>query len=208
MQWFDHSSTAASDDAIVALRMEYPDSAAVDCYWAIVEKQFHDERPVPFSETDKETKALAHRLCLGFEVLEKYVETMIEVGLLKRGENTVYSERAMAAVEKYVEKCEKARQNGKKGGRKPRQKPTKKPTAKRSLSDSQAINNNNTCIGFDKQNQIHDSAKSVAATVKTAPPSALNCDVCGAPMERTGIRVAGTDRHLWRCTLCAEEVSE
>ena len=210
MQWFDHSSTAASDDAIMALRMEYPDSAVVDCYWAIVEKQFHDERSVPFSETDRETKALAHRLCVGFESLSKYVETMLEVGLLKKDENgRLYSERAKDAIDKYKAKCETARQNGKKGGRKPKRKPTEKPTAKPTEKPSRSNRKeNNTSMGFDKQNPILDSAAEGAAAVKTAPSSALACPTCGVDMERTNTRVPGTSRHYWRCPLCATEVSE
>lgn len=210
MQWFDHSSTAASDDAIMALRMEYPNSAVVDCYWAIVEKQFHDERSVPFSETDRETKALAHRLFVGFDLLSKYVETMLEVGLLKKDDDgSIYSERAKEAIEKYQQKCEIARQNGKKGGRKPKRKPTEKPTAKPTEKPSRPNRKeNNTSMGFDKQNPILVSASDGAAADESAPTSAHECPTCGVEMERTNLRVSGTQRHYWRCPLCATEVSE
>lgn len=209
MQWFDHSSTAASDDGIMALRMEYPDSAAVDCYWGIVEKQFHDERPVPFSETNRETKALAHRLFVGFDSLSKYVETMVEVGLLKKDDDgNLYSERAKEAIDKYQQKCETARQNGKKGGRKPKRKPTEKPTAEPSEKPSRSnTKENNTGIGFDKQNQ-YQYASDGAAVAGATPPSAMECPTCGIEMERTNARVSGTDRHYWRCPLCATEVAE
>lgn len=205
MQWFDHSSTAASDDAIMALRMEYPNSAVVDCYWGIVEKQFHDERSVPFSKTDRETKALAHRLFVGFETLEQYVETMVEVGLLKKdADGNLYSERAKEAIDKYKAKCETARQNGKKGGRKPRVKPTEKPTAKPSVEPSSSnTKQNNTSIGFDKQNQIL-VASGDAAVAGATPPAALECERCLVPMERTSSHKG--DKTLHRCPLCAEEV--
>lgn len=202
MQWFDHSSTAASDDAIMALRMEHPDSAVVDCYWAIIEKQFHDERSVPFSETNRETKALAHRLFIGFDLLSKYVETMLEVGLLKKDDDgCLYSERAKAAIDKYVTKCETARQNGKKGGRKPKRKPTEKPTAKPTEKPSRSNRKeNNTSMGFDEQNPILEASDGAAG--EPAPPSA--CPNCDAPMERTNSHRGGMV--LYRCPLCAEEV--
>lgn len=202
MQWFDHSSTAASDDGIVALRMEHPDSAAVDCYWAIVEKQFLEERPVPFEETNMETKALAHRLCLGFDSLSKYVETMCKVGLLKCDGGKLYSERASDAIEKYQAKRETARQNGKKGGRKPK----RKPKANRKLTDAETEpktnNNNNTSIGLDKLNQ-YQYASDGAAVAGATPPAA--CPRCDGPLEKTSShKPNGTT--LYRCGLCAEEV--
>lgn len=203
MQWFDHSSTAASDDAIVALRMEHPDSAAVDLYWAIIEKQYRDECSVPFSETDRETKSVLHRLLLGFEVGMKYVETMLDLGLLKKDDDgNVFSERAKEAIEKYQAKCETARQNGNKGGRKPKRKPTEKPTAKPTEKPSRSNRKeNNTSMGFDKQNPILEASDGAAAG-EPAPPSA--CPNCYAPMERTNSHRG--DKVLYRCPLCAEEV--
>ena len=198
MQWFDHSSTAASDDGIMALRMEHPDSAVVDCYWAIIEKQFLEERPVPFEETNMETKALAHRLCVGFDLLSKYVETMVSVGLLKRECGKLYSERASEAIAKYQAKRETARQNGKKGGRKP----TRKPKANRRLTDAetqpQANNNNNTSIGFDKQNQYQYASD--GAAVAGATPPAAKCPLCGSELKHTGM----PEPDAWWCDSCRD----
>ena len=200
MQWFDHSSTAASDDAIMALRMEYPNSAVVDCYWGIVEKQFHDERSVPFSETNRETKALAHRLYVGFDLLSKYVETMLEVGLLKKdADGNLYSERAKEAIEKYQAKCETARQNGKKGGRKPKRKPTAKPTAEPTEEPSRPnTKHNNTSIGFDKQNQILEES-SDAATAGAAPPDSSKVPACPECSKRLKFDPANIS---WECPSC------
>lgn len=205
MQWFDHSSTAASDDAIMALRMEHPDSAAVDCYWAIVEKQFHDERSVPFSETNRETKALAHRLYVGFESVSKYVETMLEVGLLKRDENgDLYSERAKEAIEKYQLKCETARQNGKRGGRKPSRKPNAKPTTKPTEKPSRSNRKeNNTGIGLDKTKPIPCGASCVADAEETASHSAHEstkpiCPLCESPVRFDAKSMK------WKCQTCGE----
>lgn len=202
MQWFDHSSTAASDDRVMALRIEHPDSAAVDCYWAIVEKQFHDERSVPFSETDRETKALCHRLFLGFDSVSKYVETMLETGLLKKDDDgNLYSERAKEAIEAYQRKVEIARQNGKKGGRKPKRKPTEKPTQKPTEEPSRSnTKHNNTSMGLDKLNPILVSGSDVAAAAKAAPPSPPKCPMCGTEVERTGM----PDPDAWWCPNCKD----
>ena len=205
MQWFDHSSTAASDDKVMALRLEHPDSGAVDCYWAIVEKQYADERPVIFDETDAETKSLCHRLCIGYEVGCKYVETMISVGLLKRDESderAVYSVRAKESIEAYHRKCEVARENGKKGGRKPKAKPTRKPKANRQLTKGQANNNNNTCMGLDKLNPIH-KASDGAAMDGTTPPAADDTKVPCCPL--CARRLKFDPRSLkWQCPECGD----
>ena len=213
MQWFDHSSTAASDDSMIALRMEHPDSAAVDLYWAIVEKQYRDEASVPFSKTNAETKSVLHRLLLGFEVGEKYVETMLELGLLKKDESgNVYSERAKTTIDDYLHKAEIARQNGKMGGRKttrkPKEKPTQEPTSEPTRKPYNNTKQNNTGIGFDKTKPIPSNASGDAAAAGAAPPAAMYCPNCGALMDRTGLRKPGTERRIWRCPLCAEEVVE
>lgn len=208
MQWFDHSSTASSDDAIMALRMEHPDSGAVDLYWAIVEKQYHDERSVPFSETDRETKSVLHRLLLGFDVAQKYVETMLEIDLLEKDAcGKLFSARAKKTIDDYLVKAETARQNGKKGGRKPKRKPTEKPTDKPTPKPSEKPQNNtkqdSTGIGLDKLNQYR-YASDGAAVAEATPPSAFQCPNCGVPMERTNSHRG--DKVLHRCKLCAEEV--
>ena len=45
MRYFDHDTTASKDDGIMALRCDHG-SAAVDAYWAIIEKMYADEAPV------------------------------------------------------------------------------------------------------------------------------------------------------------------
>lgn len=134
MRYFDHDTSAADDDKIMALRMDCG-GAAVDAYWAVLEKIYRDESPLVLSENLPGTKALTHRLCVGFEQLKTWCMSMVDVGLLveKRehedalglGENDdehvviLTSERAMDNITAYNEKRETARQNGKKGGRKP-----------------------------------------------------------------------------------------
>lgn len=134
MRYFDHDTSAADDDKIMALRMDCG-GAAVDAYWAVLEKIYRDETALVLDENQPGTKALTHRLCIGFEQLAEWCDAMVSVGLLvepnglKDGSELaemaasdariLYSPRAMENIYNYVEKREIARQNGKKGGRKP-----------------------------------------------------------------------------------------
>ena len=212
MRYFDHDTNASDDDAVMALRLEHG-GAAVDCYWALLEKMYRDERPLSIFgtdwETNTETKSVSHRLCLGSDELKKYIGTMLEVGLLEGTPEKLYSKRAVENIKTYQQRAETARQNGKKGGRKP----TRKPSRNRVGSDVATNEETKTLarkekksIGFDKQNQYQYAADGAGAL--DAPPTAIQCPTCDAPMERTNLRKAGTDRHIWRCPLCHEEVSE
>ena len=129
MEYFDHNVNASDDDGILALRMEFG-GAAVDCYWAIIEKIYRDEAPVVVDENRAETKPLTLRLCVGFSELKNYVSEMVSLGLLKTVGNdpfTVSSERAERTIERVRERCETARQNGKLGGRPKGSKTQRKP---------------------------------------------------------------------------------
>lgn len=135
MRYFDHDTSASDDDKIMALRMDCG-GAAVDAYWAVLEKIYRDETPLVLSDNQAGTKALTHRLCVGFEQLRTWCMAMVDVGLLVEKEDwenvlglgknddehavILVSERAMDNITAYNEKCETARQNGKKGGRKPK----------------------------------------------------------------------------------------
>ena len=134
MRYFDHDTSASDDDKIMALRIDCG-GAAVDAYWAVLEKIYRDESPLVLSENQPGTKALTHRLCVGFDQLKTWCMEMVDVGLLVEkdewedalglGENDeehviiLTSERAIDNINSYNEKRETARQNGKRGGRKP-----------------------------------------------------------------------------------------
>ena len=216
MRYFDHDTTAASDDLIMALRLEHG-GAAVDCYWAIIEQIYRDEQPAVIDENRPETKALSVRLAIAYQTLEAYVKTMVSYGLLDVVENSendwffVTSKRAEKNISAYRDKCEKARLNGAKGGKKPGAKANANRGGKRTLSgsgsDSQAKKRKEKKgIGSHKGNQI-PYAESVAG-VENAPLPAFQCPTCDVPMDRTNLRVSGTDRYIWRCPLCSTEVSE
>lgn len=217
MRYFDHDTTAASDDLIMALRLEHG-GAAVDCYWAIIEQIYRDEKPAIIAENRPETKALSVRLAIAYQVLETYVKTMVSYGLLDIVENSengcmhVTSKRAQDTITAYKDKCEKARLNGAKGGKKSKRKANATRRAKRTLADSGSDSQANRReekrgIGSHKGNQI-PLASDDADAGKTAPPSAFQCPNCDVPMARTNLRVSGTDRHVWRCPLCNAEESE
>ena len=128
MKYFDHDTTASSDDLILALRIAHG-GAAVDCYWAILEQIYRDEAPTVIVRNRPETQALCARLATAYETVREYVTTMIEYGLLDAVEDgdgyaEVVSERAMNNIRDYQEMCERNRLNGQKGGRKPKRKPS------------------------------------------------------------------------------------
>lgn len=215
MQYFEHSTHAADDDAIMALRISQG-GAAVDCYWVLLEKMYREEGPLSLfgtdGETNVETHSVSHRLCIGSEELKKYVLAMLQIGLFEGTVENLVSARAMANIEKYQKRAEIARQNGKGGGRKPKRKPSGNPAGSKVGTNAEtkvgATKQNKTKgIGSHKENQI-PIASDGAAAGKPAPPDAVQCPVCDAPMERTNAVKSGTDRHIWRCPLCAEEVAE
>ena len=213
MRYFDHDTTAASDDLIMALRLEHG-GAAVDCYWAILEQIYREESASVISANQPATKALSVRLQIPFDTLKTYVSTMCDIGLLnvaethENGDFSVMSERAAENIEIYQKKCETARQNGKKGGSKPRRKATRNQDAKRlgteTLSERQAKKRKEKKgIGSDKQNLI-PSASCGADADKSAPNSAQDdskkpvCPLCSEPVRFDAKSMS------WKCGTCGE----
>jgi len=213
MRYFNHDTTAASDDLIMALRLEHG-GAAVDCYWAIIEQIYRDEQPAAIAENRPETKSLSVRLAIAYQVLEKYVKTMIQYGLLHVVENSetgcmyVTSERAEKNIRAYQEKCEKARLNGAKGGKKSNRKANATRTAKRTLttsgSESQAKKRKEKKAIEHLYGAQIASASDGAEAVETAPPAAPCCPVHHTPLHRTGM---GGDCAWW-CDECCDGFSE
>lgn len=149
MLWFNHDTSAADDDKIVALRID-AGGAAVDAYWAILEAIYRDETDLVFEKNQPGTKALSHRLVVGFDELESYVKSILGVGLLtdtatdeerESGIIRLHSNRAESIISEYEGRRETARRNGRKGGRKPKANqvgsklvPSGKPKANQTLS--------------------------------------------------------------------------
>ena len=191
MRYFDHDTDAASDDRIMALRLECG-GAAVDAYYAIIEKMYKDEAPVRVAEDDAETKALSYRLAVAYQTLSDYLAAMVSVGLLEfsTSDGTYFSERALANIAAYQEKCEKARLSGQKGGR--------KANAKHSLSKRQAN------AKLRKEKKVVDtytvSTTTVAdgADADKSAPHAPECPLCGLELQSTGI-----ESEPWWCNNCS-----
>ena len=182
MHYFEHDTSAGSDDKILTLRIEHG-GAAVDAYWVILEQIYDDEEPLKIFGNQRKTQSVSHRLCIGSDLLETWVHSMVDIGLLEACENdpdSVTSSRAMDNIARYHKKVETARQNGKKGGRKAKQKPKGKPPANQlgtnPVSGRKTLKTKG--FGFDKQNQKPD-ASGVAAAADAAPPAALLCPECG-----------------------------
>lgn len=213
MDYFPHDTRAMTDDKIIALRMR-SGLPAIAVYYAILEKIYAEEKPFEASETNVGATSVSLILGIGFDELRDYVSTMVEIGLFERdveNENAVICNRAKEHIAALERKREVARQNGKTGGRKPKGKTSgnrkRTDVGSKPKTDEEPTSPEIKPIGFYKKNQIGKASGDAAVAVAT-PPSAKDCSNCGAPMERTGIRVPGTDRHIWRCTLCAEEESE
>lgn len=215
MLYFEHDTTAASDDLIMALRIAHG-GAAVDCYWAILEQIYKDEKPTAIIENRPQTQALTVRLALGFDTLKKYVSTMVLYGLLEAeetddgGYENVISKRAMENIEAYRAKCEKNRLNGQKGGRRTAAKTDRKANAKRTLTQSASERQankrkENKVMGLDKLNPLLN-AEHGAEAGKPAPRSAKECPNCHSEMEPTAARSGG--KRIWRCEACGEEASD
>lgn len=214
MLYFDHDTTAASDDLIMALRLKHG-GAAVDCYWAILEQIYRDERPTAIVGNRPQTQALSARLALGLDTLKEYVSTMVSYGLLEADETddggyeNVVSKRAMENIDAYRAKCEKNRLNGQKGGRRTAAKTDRKANAKRTLTQSESERQANKrkekkVMGLDKLNPLL-TAEHGAAAGEPAPRSAPICPSCLSEMEPTNSRSGG--KRIWRCGACGEEVS-
>ena len=214
MRYFDHDTTASGDDLILALRIEHG-GAAVDCYWAILEQIYRDEKPSAIVRNRPETRALCARLALGFDTVLEYVSSMISYGLFDADETSdggyenVISKRAKANIEEYRKLCERNRANGQNGGRKPKRKPTGNRTATQTETDSDASGGDKKrkekkVLGFDKQNPNTD-AEHGADAGKPAPRSARECPSCGGESLPTNSCVSGTRRRIWRCADCDGE---
>ncbi len=129
-----------------------------------------------------------------------------------------------ATIKDFIDKSIQGQGNGSKGGNGRGNKNPEKDTAK---TESETGHEKGSVKGGSKtpsENQkkrierngkenlegffSNSSASDGAAVADATPPSAMECPTCGVPMERTNARVSGTDRHYWRCPLCATEVAE
>lgn len=215
MKYFDHDTSAADDDRIMALRIECG-GAAVDAYWAVLELIYRDETDLVVCENQPVTKSLCHRLCVGFDQLKTWLDAMVSVGLLDVsdcGENggakavSYSSKRAAKNIEGYANRRETARENGKKGGRKPNGNRTgTKSVSKKNQTLTQPETKEKEKVLVTHKGLPNTPASCDAAAAEAAPPAADDtvvprCRSCGGRMRYD------PKRRAWRCTSCDESVA-
>lgn len=206
MRYFDHDTSASDDDKIMALRIECG-GAAVDAYWAVLELIYRDETELVISENQPKTKALCHRLCVGFDQLQNWLSVMISTGLLTASEcscdgsenGVSYSSpRAAANIEGYAARKETARQNGMKGGRKPKRNRTEtKSVSDKNRDGSEPETKEKEKLLVTHKGLPNSCASDGAAAAKAAPASA-RCPRDGAKLWRN------TQTGRWHCPECME----
>ena len=208
MRYFDHDTSASDDDKIMALRID-AGGAAVDAYWCVLELIYRDETDLVISENQPKTKSLCHRLCVGFDQLQSWLQSMVSVGLLtaeKSSENdaenpvSYSSVRASMNIDRYANKAETARQNGKKGGRKPK----RNRTGTKSVSEKNPRLTQPEAKEKEKEKSLvahkglpNDYATGAASAAGAAPPAAF-CPLCDAPCFKQ------TNTGRYECTACRD----
>ncbi|MEG0758394.1 MAG: DUF4373 domain-containing protein, partial [Raoultibacter sp.] len=177
MQYFDHSTDAASDPKIMALRLECGGSA-VDAYWFLIERIHRDEKPICLTDASA-MRVYCHALCTDLDMLEKWCEHMISVGLLATANDgtELVSERAASNIEKYHAKRESARSSAKSRWSNADAKPPNKRTQskgnanKTKQNKTKGSNASKDCI-------TNPSASDGAVAVEKTAPSAARKPVC------------------------------
>lgn len=112
MQYFDHDTNASSDPKIIELRITCG-GAAVDAYWYFLERMYMDEDSICICNGNANAMRVhAHCLCIDVDTLCEWVQSMINIGLLRADEddpNKLTSDRVKANIAQYHEKAEKRR---------------------------------------------------------------------------------------------------
>lgn len=199
MQYFDHDTDAATDPKVMQLRLECG-GAAVDAYWYLVEQMHRDERPICISNASA-MRVHCHTLCTDCETLEKWIETMIFIGLLDTDENdeNIYSERTMENIEKYQAKQEKARSAA------------ESRWGNANAKQTHSKRNANGMPRKEKKRKSSNAIKSIttteatvgAAAVETAPPDAEKgtnpyCPMCDSLLS------FDVTNNVFKCPVCGD----
>ncbi len=213
MHYFDHDTTASGDDKVMALRLEHG-GAAVDAYWCLLEKIYDAEGPINLTKDRPLTKAVSHRLAVGFDELEPWVSSMVSIGLFERPEGDpegIVSKRATEAIERMNDKREKARLNGRKGGRKTnaetksvsRRKPSASQAGSREETERKALRPKPR--PEEKLNAFPSGTEAAgAAAAKAAPPLPAGWERTGVICSHAGCKALQLRDHmgtLW-CPEC------
>ena len=206
MRFYKHDTDAHKDEKIIALRVRFT-GAAVDCYYAIIERLYECEKPLLLAKNQTETIGLILVLNIETERFLEYVEAMVEIGLLERDDATgaVHSERVDAELAECARKHEIAVQNGSKGGRPSGRKPNGNQRVSKAKANGKPKkpNKDNKTV-LDSYTAIqYKSGRGAAAA--GAAPHPVGCPTCGSQLEPTNAYEPGTKRRYWRCPECGSE---
>lgn len=134
MQYFNHDTDASFDSKISALRF-FHGGAAVDAYWCLVECIYKDEKP--FELNDFNAASLAMKLNASLADVQKWIDGIVEVGLLRQGDDGLTSDRIEKNICSYKQKKEQSSRAGKASAEKRKQRKIsrKTTTVERPLND-------------------------------------------------------------------------
>jgi len=204
MQYFDHSTDAATDPKIMQLRLECS-GAAVDAYWYLVEQMHRDEHPLCVSNANV-MRVHCHTLCTDIQTLEKWVEAMVSIGLFHNvgNDGEIFSQRIEGNVSKYQAKQEKARSAAESRWNNADAMQTHKRTqSKRNANAMPTKQNKTNSSNAIKSITTTKEAPVVAAAAEAAPPVAKeekpHCPLCNIKVYKN------TQTGKWRCGNCFNE---
>lgn len=219
MQYFDHSTTAATDPKVMQLRIRCG-GAAVDAYWYLLEQMHRDERRICVSECERNANAMrthCHMLCASENELSEWISAMCEIGLFERDEDgNIASVRAMRNIGAYQEKADKARSAAKARWD---DADAKRTHSKRNANAKRTQCQQNKTKGSNAIEALLPTDSVGAEAAKAAPPSSEPlCPECGKfTMRRDAANEAwvcrdGACSHVIKdyqsphCPLCDSEV--
>lgn len=194
MLYFDHDTSASTDPKIIQLRLECG-GAAVDAYWYLIEQMHREEHGVCVGNAAA-MRVHCHTLCTEQKYFEKYVKSMISIGLLESddGGEIVYSSRALDNISEYQTKRQKASSAAKSRWDNANAKqPQKRKQCERNANGmpiKEKKSSNTTRITTPLLDASGD-----AATGKTAPPYARKalCPMCEKPTWKDSLGVHHCD---------------
>lgn len=178
MEYFDHSTDASTDTELTALRLEFG-GAAVDAYWYVIEQMHKHERPLCVGNA-LAMRAHCHALCTNFSTLEKWLEAMVSLGLLRsdeKGENLT-SPRALRNIEAYKGKREKAMSAAKSRWDKADAKQPQKRTQCKRNADALPTKQNKTKVSSALASTTKPCPSGDAASAEAAPPPGKKYPFC------------------------------
>ena len=205
MQYFDHSTSAATDSKIMQLRLECG-GAAVDAYWYFVEQIHRDERPLCVGNATA-MRVHCHTLCTDSETLENWILAMRNAGLIEydeTGEN-VTSPRAQENIDSYKAKREKASSAAKsRWDNADAKRPHKRTQCNRNANAMPTKQNNTTSSNAINSITTANETPAVAAAAKAAPTDEKKpfCPMCDTPVWKN------TQTGRYRCGTCFDEYDE